>query len=80
MDLKALEEAVADKYGGFKGYRECHHAKRNSKVCCRRFWNQHKNKFATGQIAQRLNMVKFIEIDVLTNPDKRKRECVVWVK
>lgn len=64
LNVKELEKAVADKFGGFRGYRECHHAKRGSNVCCRGFWNRHKNKFALGQIAQRLGMVKFIDVDV----------------
>ena len=58
LDLKKLEADVADKYGGFKGYRICHHSK---DVCCRGFWNKHKDEFAAGQIAQRLNCVVFVE-------------------
>lgn len=65
LDIKKLEAQVADKHGGFKGYRECHHAKRGSKVCCRGFWNRHKDKFQAGQIAQRLHLVDFVEIDVM---------------
>ena len=60
-DLERLEDEVRDKYIGFKGYRECHHAKRGSGVCCRGFWNAHKDEFASGQIAQRLNLVEFVE-------------------
>jgi hypothetical protein len=65
MDIKHLESQVADKFGGFKAYRECHHAKRGSKVCCRGFWNRHKDKFTVGQIAQRLNLVEFVKVDCL---------------
>ena len=65
LDVTALEDAVRDKYVGFKGYRECHHAKRGSGVCCRGFWNAHKDEFAVGQVAQRLDLVEFVEEDVL---------------
>ncbi len=59
LDIKNLESQIADKYGGFNGYRICHHAKKGSKICCRGFWNRHKNKFALGQISQRLNLFVF---------------------
>lgn len=57
LDLKQLEDAIRDKYGGFSGFRICHHS---TGVCCRGFWNRHKNKFAAGQIAQRLGLVQFV--------------------
>ncbi len=60
LDLKLLEKQIADKYGGFKGHRICHHS---DDVCCRGFWNRHKDKFAMGQIAQRLGMVKYVSED-----------------
>lgn len=63
LDLKALEDQVRDKYGGFENHRMCHHS---NDVCCAGFWAKHKNKFAAGQIAQRLNMVQFVQIDTLT--------------
>lgn len=62
LDLKALEAEVADDYGGFKNFRRCHHS---SIACCRGFWNKHKNEFQAGQLAQRLNMVEFVEHDTL---------------
>ena len=64
LDLKRLEEQVQDKHmpGFFSGYRICHHSK---DVCCRGFWNRHKDKFSLGQIAQRLNMVQFVTVDTL---------------
>ena len=65
FDIEHLENQVRDKHGGFKSYRECHHAKRNSKVCCRGFWNRHKNDFQLGQIAQRLGVVEFVNVDTL---------------
>jgi hypothetical protein len=58
LDLKALEAAVADKYGGFSGHRICHHS---SDACCRGFWNRHKDEFQMGQVAQRLGMVTFVD-------------------
>lgn len=61
LDLKVLEAQVADKYGGFKGHRICHHS---DGACCQGFWNRHKDEFAAGQIAQRLGLVVFVEEDV----------------
>jgi hypothetical protein len=60
LNIKKLEADVADKYGGFRGHRICHHSK---DVCCRGFWERHKDKFAAGQIAQRLKMVEFVNVD-----------------
>lgn len=60
LDLAQLEAQIADPYmkDFFKGYRICHHSEG---VCCRGFWNRHKNKFSLGQIAQRLGLVKFVK-------------------
>jgi hypothetical protein len=60
LDLAALEAAVADGHGGFKGHRICHHS---DDVCCRGFWERHKDKFQMGQLAQRLGFVEFVEED-----------------
>lgn len=60
LNLKALEAQIADPYGGFTGHRICHHS---DDVCCRGFWNRHKDEFQMGQVAQRLNMVEFVEVD-----------------
>lgn len=62
LDLKKLEAEIADRHGGFNGNRVCHHSK---DACCRGFWNRHKNDFPMGQIAQRLGMVEFVNIDTL---------------
>jgi hypothetical protein len=67
LDLKLLEAQVADKYGGFKGHRICHHSK---DVCCRGFWNRHKDKFQLGQIAQRMGWVRYVEVDTLKEKKK----------
>lgn len=64
LDIKKLEADVADKFGGFKGHRICHHSK---SACCRGFWNRHKHKFAMGQIAQRLRLVAFVDHDTLAS-------------
>ncbi len=58
LDLKKLEREAAR----VDGHRICHHSK---DVCCRGFWNKHKNDFNLGRIAQRLNAVQFVEVDIL---------------
>jgi hypothetical protein len=60
-DLEHLEDQVRDKWIGFKGHRICHSQKRSGKACCRGFWDHHKDEFATGQIAQRLGLVSYVE-------------------
>jgi hypothetical protein len=45
----------------FDGYRVCHHSE---DACCRGFWNLHKDAFTLGQIAQRLDLVEFVDDDV----------------
>lgn len=65
LDLKALEDQVRDPHMGFKAHRICHHAPNSSNVCCRGFWEAHKDEFPMGQIAQRLDMVEFVEVDAL---------------
>ena len=64
LDLAALEDAVRDEHVGFKGHRICHHS---GNACCRGFWNAHKDEFAAGQIAQRLNFVEFVDDDNLSS-------------
>ena len=68
LDIRKLERDIADKYqpGFFKGHRVCHSSGRGTGIeamCCRGFWNRHKDKFAMGQIAQRLGWVIFIKGD-----------------
>ena len=65
LDLKALEAAVRNSYVGFKGYRVCHHT---ADACCRGFWNAHKDEFQLGQIAQRLDLVEFVDDDRFAEP------------
>ena len=66
LDLKHLENQVRDKHckTHFKNYRACHHAKTGD-VCCRGFWDRHKDKFTLGQIAQRLDLVEFVNVNDL---------------
>lgn len=45
----------------FAGYRLCHHTKNKDDVCCRGFWDRHKNKFQKGQLAQRFGLVRFVD-------------------
>ena len=61
LNLNKLENQIRDKYMGFKGYRICHHNRKGEKACCRGFWDHHKDEFQIGQIAQRLNLVKFVK-------------------
>ena len=61
LDLHKLESEVKDDYG-FDGFRSCHHANDNS-ICCRGFWDRHKDKFQLGQLAQRLGFVDFVVVD-----------------
>lgn len=60
LDLKQLESQVADKHGGFKGHRICH---QSADACCAGFWAKHKDAFALGQIAQRLDAVTYVQED-----------------
>lgn len=62
LDLSKLEAEIADKHGGFNSYRICHHSE---DACCRGFWQRHRNKFAVGQVAQRLGMVEYVDDDIL---------------
>lgn len=65
LDLQRLEAACADPRmpGHFAKFRECHHAKPRSGVCCRGFWEAHKDHFDAGQLAQRLDCVEFVDVD-----------------
>ena len=62
-DLKKFEDQVRDEHMGYKSYRACHQQKRNKSACCRGFWDHHKDEFQLGQLAQRLNMVEYVEPD-----------------
>ena len=68
LNLARLEAQIADPrmVGYFNGYRECHHAPRGSGICCRGFWEKHRDSFTVGQLAQRLNLVGYVDVDCLT--------------
>ena len=57
--------------GFFIAFRECHHAKPRSGVCCRGFWEKHKDHFTAGQLAQRLDLVQFVDVDYLADRGRR---------
>lgn len=59
-DLKTLIAQITDKHGFLNGHRVCHHS---NDVCCRGFWEAHKDDFQMGQLAQRLNFVEFVHVD-----------------
>lgn len=67
LDLARLEGQIADPHmaGYFVTYRACHHAPPGSAICCRGFWNAHKDHFTGGQLAQRLGCVEYVEVDWL---------------
>lgn len=71
LNLAALERACADKYmpGFFAKFRRCHHS---TTACCNGFWTRHKDKFALGQIAQRLGFVEFVNHDTMTRKERRR--------
>ena len=60
MDVKKLEDQVRDPFIGFRGHRVCHHSE---DVCCRGFWNRHKDEFPAGQIAQRMDFIAFVSLE-----------------
>ena len=72
LDLMELERQIADSRmeGHFAGYRECHHAKAGSGVCCRGFWNKHKDNFDAGQLAQRLSAMGFPALEFVERNDR----------
>jgi hypothetical protein len=65
LNLKALEDEVRDPHMGFRSYRACHHSQADD-VVCRGFWDHHRDEFQLGQIAQRLGLVLFVDVDDLS--------------
>lgn len=63
LNLERLEAEILDPRmaGHFRSFRACHHAD-DATVCCRGFWNRHKDHFDIGQVAQRLGAVAFVVI------------------
>lgn len=70
LDLRELEAECADKFmpGYFAKHRVCHHSR---DAVCAGFWQRHRDAFTAGQIAQRLNLVTFVQDDVLRKGAKR---------
>ena len=62
LDLQKLEQQVQNATGGYDGYRICHHS---NKACCAGFWQQHKNDFPAGRLAQICNKVQFVNEDTM---------------
>jgi hypothetical protein len=65
LDPTDLEEAVRDARDpeSFAGFRVCHSS---HTACCAGFWVRHKDSFALGQLAQRLNRVELVQHTVAT--------------
>lgn len=59
-----LEAQIADPHmaGYFTGHRVCHHS---DDVVCHGFWSRFKDRFTLGQLAQRLGLVRFVNVDTL---------------
>lgn len=72
--VATLEKECADKRmpGFFRTYRACHHHPDTNDVCCRGFWDRHKDHFTLGQIAQRLNFVEFVDAEHKAAPQAKR--------
>ena len=70
--LTQLEAEITDPKmpGFFKGHRICHSFDDadDDNVCCRGFWDRHKDHFTLGQIAQRLGFVEMIQEKAVAPP------------
>lgn len=75
LDLKALEDQVCDPFIGFRAHRICHDSPDGVEICCRGFWEAHKDEFQAGQIAQRLGLVTLVSATAQpdTKPIAKKR-------
>ncbi len=61
VDAKRAAEVIRDALGK-DTYFNCHKAKiKGADVCCRGFWDAHKDNFNLGRIAQRLNVIKEVK-------------------
>lgn len=74
LSLPHLEAQIADPRmrGFFLKYRACHHATDRRAVCCRGFWDRHKDHFTLGQLAQRLGFVVFVTVDRFKTRRRRR--------
>lgn len=66
LDLEHLESQIRDQHGFYSGHRICHHSDDSDGICCRGFWDRHKDEFRAGQLAQRLGFVEFVNVDTLS--------------
>jgi hypothetical protein len=66
--LDALLDEVRDPHlpGHFRGHRVCHHSQ---DAVCAGFWARYRDNFDLGQLAQRLNVVEFVDDDRLRHDD-----------
>lgn len=69
--LQMLLDEVRDPHMDFRTFRACHHAPGRD-VCCRGFWDHHKDEFQMGQVAQRLGLVEMVEVDDIPPPYRRR--------
>lgn len=74
FNIQKLEDEVRDPHMGFKGHRICHHAPQDSFICCRGFWEKHKDEFQAGQIAQRMGVVEFVDVDCMVDITQRIKQ------
>ena len=57
-NVKKLEADVTNASGFLDGHRICHEGGTvENQLCCRGFWNRHKDYFPMGQLCQRLELV-----------------------
>jgi len=77
LDLEYLENQVRDSYGFYSSHKTCHHSE---DVCCRGFWDRHKDEFQTGQIAQRLGFVEFVNVDTLSGDEYMSNDPRIYYR
>lgn len=68
LELGPLLDEVRDPHvrGYFRSWRVCHHSR---DAVCQGFWEAYKDKFDVGQVAQRLNLVKYVSDDITREKD-----------
>jgi hypothetical protein len=62
LDALLAEIADPNTHGHFTGHRVCHHSR---DAVCAGFWARYKDHFQAGQLAQRLNLVRRVDDDVI---------------
>lgn len=61
VTLERAKEAVKDILDN-DSYFCCHKSMDNNDVCCRGFWDAHKNDFSLGRLLQHLHIIIFIDL------------------